>query len=112
MILHCDEDVGAGIPHALKDVGLDVRAHHKVGWSGQPDTVWLPRAGQLEWLVYSHNKKMLTVPLEKLAIVNGNVGIIFLTSGEENTVNQLRLLLNRWDTLELLWKTTPTPMDK
>lgn len=95
MILLCDEDVGAGIPHALLDVGLDARSLHAIGLGGTADVDWLRVAGQNGWLVFSHNKRMLSVPHEKQAIIDHKVGVVFLTSDVENTVNQLRLLLNR-----------------
>ena len=99
MILLCDEDVGTGIPHALNDVGLEARALVRIGLGGRDDTTWLPVAGRNGWLVFSHNKKMLTVALEKQAIIHHNVGIVFLTTGEENTVTPLRMLLSRWPSL-------------
>ena len=118
----CDEDVGAGIPHALHDVGLDALGLHGLGlggradveWlglglGGRADVEWLEVAGKNGWLVFSHNKKMLAVPHEKQAIIDFNVGVVFLTTGEENTVNQLRMLLNRWEVLKLLDTTVPRP---
>lgn len=109
MILLCDEDVGAGIPHAPRDVGLDARGLYHIGLGGIADVEWLAIAGERGWLVFSHNKKMLAVPHEKKAIIDFNVGIVFLTTGEENTVNQLRMLLNRWSSLETLDATVPRP---
>ena len=109
MILLCDEDVGTGIPHALRDVGLEAISIHGINMGGAADVEWLQVAGQNGWLVFSHNKKMLTVPHEKQAIVDHSVGIVFLTSGVENTSNQLRLLLNRWAALEELDTTTQRP---
>ncbi|MCH8831110.1 MAG: DUF5615 family PIN-like protein [Chloroflexi bacterium] len=109
MILLCDEDVGTGIPHALRDVGLEALAIHGIRMGGAPDVEWLRIAGNNGWLVFSHNKKMLAVPHEKQAILDYHVGIVFLTTGEENTVNQLRLLLNRWAALEFLDKTVQRP---
>lgn len=102
MILLCDEDVGTGIPHALRDVGLEALAIHGIRMGGAPDVEWLRIAGNNGWLVFSHNKKMLAVLHEKQAILDYHVGIVFLTTGEENTVNQLRLILNRWAALEFL----------
>ena len=109
MILLCDEDVGTGIPHALIDVGLEALALVKIGLGGKDDIDWIPIAGRNGWLVFSHNKKMLTVAREKQAVIDHRVGVVFLTTGEENTINQLRMLLNRWSVLELLDGTVPRP---
>jgi hypothetical protein len=109
LILLCDEDVGTGIPKALKLVGCETRYLLKLGWAGKPDVDWLAQAGQQEWLVFSYNKKMLKVPSEKEAIIHNKVGIIFLTNGTEYSRTVLRLLLTKWDTLELLWDTVERP---
>jgi len=65
LILLCDEDVGAGIPHALHGVGLEALGLHAIGLGGAADVDWLEIAGARGWLVFSHNKKMLSVPHEK-----------------------------------------------
>lgn len=109
MILLCDEDVGTGIPHALEDVGYRAHALVRIGLGGIADTDWLEIAGNRGWLVFSHNKKMLAVEHERRAIIDHGAGIVFLTSGEERTANQLRMLLYRWSTLELLDANTPRP---
>ena len=63
-------------------------------------------------LVLSCNKKMLLVPTERQAIVNDNVGIVFLTTGEERPARVLLTLLRRWDTLEEIDSATPRPFAK
>ena len=83
MILLCDEDIGTGVPAALTAVGYDARALVRQGWGGRPDVEWLAWAGNAGMLVLSCNKKMLRVPSERQAIIDSNVGIVFLTTGEE-----------------------------
>lgn len=109
MILLCDENIGTGVPKALALVGCDARSLHGLGWGGWPDVKWLAQAGHNEWLVFSSNKKILKVPSERETIINEKVGIIFLTSGQEYTRTVLKLLLTKWDTLELLWNTVQRP---
>ena len=109
MILLCDEDIGTGVPSALTAVGYDARSLIGVSWGGRPDQFWLTKAGQLEWLVLSCNKKMLKVTEEKDTIIREHVGIVFLTSGEEHPPTILLRLLRKWADLELLWDTTPRP---
>ena len=65
----------------------------RVSWKGQKDREWLTRAGKLEWLVFSYNKKQLLV----------------LTSGEEKPAKVLGLLLKKWADLELLDKREQRP---
>lgn len=109
MILPCDEDVGTGVPCALDAVGYDARSMNGMGWGGKADEFWLTKAGQLGLLVLSCNKMMLKVEAERDTIVRENVGIVYLTTGEEHPPTVLFRLLKKWDDLELLWNTTPRP---
>ena len=52
---------------------------------------------------------MLLVPHERQTIIDHNVGIVYLTNGEETPALMLKVLLNRWGKLEFLDDTTPTP---
>lgn len=109
MNLHCDENIGTGVPQALALVGYTVSYHWKLGWSGKRDEEWLPWVGQNQWLLFSCDKKMLLVPRERNLIIQNKVGVVFLTNGEEYVARVLRLLLTKWDTLELLWDSTERP---
>ena len=109
MILMCDEDIGRGVPHALSDVGYSTVSVAQREWIGRPDIELLETAGRNGWVFLSSNKKMLQVPHESDAIVDNNLGAIFLTSGEERIVKVLQLLLRKWDDLDLLDRTEPRP---
>ena len=109
MILLCDEDVGTGVPNALDAVGYDARSLRGMSWGGRADEFWLAKAGELEFLVLSCNKRMLTVTAERETIIRERVGIVFLTTGEEHPPTVLLRLLKKWPELELLWNTTPRP---
>ncbi len=109
MRLLCDEDTGTGVPRALRHVGYDAISQYDMTWGGHKDKDWLPRAGELGLLVFSSNKKMLAVPLERQLIIDHKVGIVFLTTGIEHTPAVLRLLLAKWEKLELLHATEPRP---
>ena len=73
-----------------------------VGWGGMPDVQWLAWAGQAGMMVFSCNKKMLTVPSERQSIIDNKVGIVFLTTGEERPARVLLTLLRKWADIELL----------
>ena len=100
MILLCDEDIGTNVPKALTLVGHDARSLVGLKWEGRPDTWWLTQAGRLNWLVFSCNKRMLRVPSERAVIQDEQIGIVFLTSGEEHLAKVLWLLLVKWAWLE------------
>ena len=112
MILLCDEDIGTGVPNALYAVGYD--AHSIVGrrWQGRQDVEWLAIAGNAGMLVLSCDKKMLTVLSERQTIIDSNVGIVFLTTGEERPARVLLTLLRRWDALGQLDSTESRPFAK
>ena len=93
MILLCDEDVGTGVPNALDAVGYDARSLKRMTWAGRADEFWLEKAGQLEFLVFSCNKRMLKVTAEREVTIREKVGIVFLTTGEESPPRILRMLL-------------------
>ena len=111
MIFLCAEDVGTGVPNALRLVGADVRALVQLGWGGRPDVEWLAWAGR-RMLVFNCNKKMLLVAEERTTIINEKVGIIFITNREEYLAKVPLLLLKKWDNLELLDETEPRPFAK
>ncbi len=52
---------------------------------------------------------MLKVTAERDTIIRERVGIVFLTSGEEQPRRVLLRLLQKWRDLELLWRSTPRP---
>lgn len=108
MKLLCDEDVGTGVPTALSAVGLFARPLVSLGLGGHPDIEWLAFAGANDWLVFSYDKKMMSVPEERATIVRENVGVIFLTS-QTIPANSLYLLLRKWTDLELLDGSEPRP---
>ena len=110
MILLCDdEDIGRGIPHASSDVGYCTISVEQQGWIGRLDIELLAISGKEGWLFLSANKKMLQVPYERDAIVENNVGVVFLTNEEERIVKVLWLLLLNWDALDLLDRTEVRP---
>ena len=80
-----------------------------MSFGGLPDEFWLKKAGQNGWLVLSCNKRMLKVNAERDTIVRENVGIVFLTSGQEQPRKVLLRLLRKWPDLEILWNTTERP---
>jgi hypothetical protein len=108
LVLLCDENLGK-IPKALTLVGYDARDFKTLGWLGKKDIEWLPWVGKSQWLLLSCNKKQLIVPSERNAILQNDVGVVYLTQGEEFPAKVLLLLLKKWDTLELLWNTTEKP---
>lgn len=101
MRLLCDEDIGTGVPAALYAVGYDAFSMRHASLP-RLDPEWLPIAGRNRWLVLSANKRMLWNTGEVEAIRKNNVGIVFLTSGEEHPARVLMALIRRWSDLERL----------
>ena len=109
MIVFCDEDVGTGVPVALRAVAYRVNYTIGLGWQGRKDVDWLATAGANGWLVLSCNLEMLNVALERQAIVDNQVGIVFFTRQHLARPEMLRVLLNKWGALEKLDSDVPRP---
>lgn len=103
------EDIGTGVPSALRLVGLNTMSLVQKGWMSRPDIEWLSVAGQRRWLVFSNNFRMLRSPSEREVIIRDEVGIVFLTSGDDQVHRVLWLLLVKWRWLELIDRSTPRP---
>jgi hypothetical protein len=110
--LFFDEDVGKGIPEALRAVGIrDVEyigRDPRLG-KGTPDETWLPFAGQGGYLVFSFNTGILYAEGQRRLLVAERVGAVFLTTGRARSVDVLRLILNEWDWLETIDVSIPRP---
>jgi len=109
LILYSDEDVGTKVPRALKLVGLGAVSAVSKGAVSEPDIQWLERVGKKGWLGLSCNKSILNVPEEHDAIINNNVGIIFITSGNLHPKDKLLLILRKWQWMETLDETESRP---
>jgi len=100
VILFCDEDVGTRVPRALSLIGLPVVTMADREWRGKNDIEWLTAVGREGLLVFSCNKRILNVPLQRETLIAEKVGIVFLTSGQERLHQVLQLLLTKWEWLE------------
>jgi hypothetical protein len=97
VIILFDEDLGTRVPDALRLVGYRrVISMKTQGWLSRDDVDWLTIAGRRGWIIFSNNKRMLTVPEEEQTIIREKVGIVFLTSGYEHVDKVLLLMLKKW----------------
>jgi hypothetical protein len=110
--LFFDEDVGKGIPEALRLVGIrDVEyigRDPRLG-KGTSDETWLPFVGQQGHLVFSFNTGILYAEAQRSLLISQRVGAVFLTTGRARSVDVLRLILNEWGWLETIDVSTPRP---
>ncbi len=110
MILLFDENLGREIPEELNWRGFDARSSRSMGWLGKSDVDWLPEAGRIaNSLVVSCDRTMIRKRDERQAIVDNNIGIVFLTSGEETVDNVVKLLSSNWSLLEHIHLNAPRP---
>lgn len=110
MILLCDENISPRVPETLRQDGYDARSFHMMGWLSRRDLQWLPGAGQMEGsLILTRDRSMLDNSNEKQAIIDNNLGVVFLTAGQQSVEDLIRLVVNSWDQLEHLHDTTPRP---
>ena len=110
MILICDENLSPRISDALQEQGLDARSFESLGWLGDDDPIWLTRIPDMaDTLVISRDRMMLNRPREFNAIVANDIGIVFLTGGQQSVASVIELLGNSWSLLEELHNSTPRP---
>ena len=110
MILICDENVGTRVVGNLQRRGYDALSFRNLGWLGQSDVVWLPKTGQInDSIVISRDRSMLDESAEIQAIIDHNVGIVFLTGGQLTAESMEQMLVENWAQLEELHHNTPRP---
>lgn len=110
MILVCDENVGPQVVEKLRQRGRDALSFLDLGWLGESDVVWLPKAGQInDSIVISRDISMLNQRAELQAIIDHNVGIVFLTGGQLTAEKMAQTLAENWAQLEELHHNTPRP---
>lgn len=120
MRLYFDEDVGKGIPNALRGVGVgDVvypgkynRGRGKTQLRverGFKDWQWIPVVGIDGYLAISYNHHMLDVDIERQLLIQNMDGMVYIMCGREISLNVLRLILQKWEWLEALYETEPRP---
>ena len=110
MILICDENISPQVTETLRQLGYDARSFRDLGWLGQSDLIWLPMAGQIsDSLVLSRDRSMLNKRREYRAIIDHNIGIVFLTSGQQEQESLIPLIADSWALLEELHYNTPRP---
>lgn len=114
MKLFLDENLGRGIPEALRALELPgtsveyVRRVFKKGIlrgdypRGVKDEDWIPFAGRGGWLVISCNKAILHAEAQRELWIGENVGGVFLTSGQEKKREVVLWILKKWDWLETI----------
>ena len=112
MKLFFDEDVGRGIPEALRGVGIrdiDYIGKGRRISKGTPDETWIPYAGREGFLVISFNMGILAAEGQRRLVISERVGIVFVTTGRETARDVLRLILNQWAWLETVDASSPRP---
>ena len=107
MKLVFDENVGKGVPAALRGVGVPTVAYPGRYPSRNPriargtaDEVWIPAVGRDGYLVFSCDTGILEAEAQRTLLVRHLVGAVFLTTGQEKSFEVLRLVLRKWDWLQ------------
>ena len=119
MRLFFDADVGTGVPRALREVGINCaymvqryrKTRQRPNYRGThtPDEVWIPDAGKWRMLVISCNKAILGTEAQRDLWIKHEVGGAFLTSGQEDRVAVLLLMLKKMEWLGLADDATERP---
>ena len=95
-MIFIDRSIPKGVAEALKAVRPDVFWLEDKFPHNTSELVWLPVAGQSDWLVILRDKKVRTRHGERAAIIKYNVGCFIIHQQKNPT---------RWDYFKLLAKT-------
>ncbi|TAK22559.1 MAG: hypothetical protein EPO26_10915 [Chloroflexota bacterium] len=110
MKLFVDEDTGASVGRALRQVGVDCALVARDGFvtPGTPDIEWIPRITRENRLILSRNSQMLAPRFERQILIENKAALVLLPQ-HLSALALLRLILSRWDCLELAWQTETRP---
>jgi hypothetical protein len=76
------------VPTALRKIGLNIEVHADHFEHDAPDTLWLQKCGERDWIVLAKDKAIKKNPLERQAIFTYGLAAFFLirteATGEEN----------------------------
>ncbi len=119
MKLFVDENLGKGIPEALRAIEIGTVEYVRHAFrkrlqrgefpDGIKDEDWIPFAGRGGWLVFSCNTAILRAEAQRDLWIRARVGGVFLTSGQEKKREILQLILKKWDWLETIDLHEPRP---
>ncbi len=109
-MIFIDRSIPKGVAEALKQVRDDVHWLEDKFPHATPETVWLPIAGQNDWLVILRDKKVRTRPGERAAIIRNRVGCFIIHQKQDLTKwEYLKLLAKTLDKMEEYFGVTPRP---
>lgn len=105
MKVFVDEDAGTGIPRALKLVKMPCEelvypCQHPPIRFGTKDPVWIPWAGDNNYLALSNNHRILENPVEFELLVRHKLGAVFVDRGNYEVWRVLRMFMARWEWFE------------
>lgn len=110
-----DENIGRGVPEALRLVGIadiDYVTHMFRGefenGQGVTDEEWIPRIAD-HWLVISKDQGLLRKPAQARLLAAHRVGLICITAPRVKSVDLLAFMLRRMAQLEEIDATVARP---
>ncbi len=109
-MIFIDRSLPKSIARALQLVRNDVKWLEDVYTHDTKDPVWLKDAGDQGWLVIMRDKRILTRPGERAALLDNNVGAFYLThTGNPNRWEILKLIVGALDEMEEVFASEDRP---
>lgn len=114
MKLFFDENFGSTLPDALRRVRAPADAFERPRRGGPidpgaPDFAWLAWVGQNGFLGLSEDLNILASETERTLAQAARTGLVFFRTGQSPRWQALRLILKKWDWLELVDRSIERP---
>lgn len=111
MKLYIDRDLGVGIGHALRAVGVDVVLHSDRYSEADPpnDDIWIPEVTAEDRIILTHDAHIRARAAERAVFEAAGARCVVLSTRKATKFDNLRAVLRAWDDIEAHVARTAAP---
>jgi hypothetical protein len=104
-----ERGLGAALPRALRQLGVEAEAHRDHFADGTPDEEWLAAAAGRGWAVVVGDRRVARAPAARERIRLAGVGCFVLAPGGRTRLEQVATLSRAWARMQEVARRTPGP---
>jgi hypothetical protein len=108
-VLLFDRGLGAALPHALRELGVEAEAHADLFADGTPDEEWLAAAAARGWVVVTGDRRVGTVPAAREPVRRAAVGCFVLAAAGRTRLEQVAVVSRAWSRMQDVAARLPPP---